>query len=111
MDLDAPEWVEATVRLPRGALGAGETAQVEYFSQHNCELIGLRKRAFLALLRRPGAPEALRIGKDRLVRRDVMLDYLQRIGSNGSVRPPSPELDAADRVLLELDCTPLGRSR
>lgn len=77
-------------------------AQVEYFSQRNCELLGLTKRAFLELLRRPDAPRSVRLGKSRLVRRVDMIDFLERLSLARSVQLPAR--DGADQVLADLGC-------
>lgn len=95
--------VELRIVVPRDQL---PTAPVtEYFSQRNCEtLLGIDRRTFLGLLRRPGAPPVTKIGKLRLVARADMLDYLERLRE---LEPkPVGELDGADRVLLELGCAP-----
>lgn len=85
------------------------TQQVEYFSQRNCELLGLTKRAFLELLRRPGAPRSVRLGKSRLVRRVDMIDFLERLSLAASAEPPAR--DGADQVLAELGCVVRRRRR
>lgn len=84
------------------------TQQVEYFSQRNCDLLGLTKRGFLELLRRPDAPRSVRLGKSRLVRRVDMIDFLERLSL---ARSAEPARDGADRVLAELGCAIPRRRR
>lgn len=83
--------------------------QVEYFSQRNCELLGLTKRAFLELLRRPDAPRSVRLGKSRLVRRVDMIEFLERLSLARSEELPAR--DGADQVLSELGCVVPRRRR
>lgn len=83
--------------------------QVEYFSQRNCELLGLTKRAFLELLRRPDAPRSVRLGKSRLVRRVDMIEFLERLSLARSGELPAR--DGADQVLSELGCVVPRRRR
>lgn len=78
------------------------TQQVEYFSQRNCDLLGLTKRGFLELLRRPDAPRSVRLGKSRLVRRVDMIEFLERLSLARSEQLPAR--DGADQVLSELGC-------
>lgn len=85
--------------------------QVEYFSQRNCELLGLTKRAFLELLRRPDAPSSLRLGKSRLVRRDAMLAFLEKLATKTVTRGTGGDADGADAVLREIGCAPVRRGR
>ena len=100
--------VELRLVVPRSALPA---PPVEYFSQLNCQLLGLGRRQFLELLRRSGAPPVTRVGKTRLVRRDDMIDFLDRIRRGAEERAGKHEdLDDADRVLMEMGCAPKQRS-
>lgn len=82
---------------------------VEYFSQRNADLLGLTKRGFLELLRRPDAPRSIRLGKTRLVRRSDMIDFLERLTVARAAEPP-PQ-DGADEVLAELGCVVPRRGR
>lgn len=95
--------------VPRSALPAPPP---DYYSQRNCELLGLGKRQFLELLRRPGAPPVTRIGKTRLVARADMLDFLERIRHAAAEAAAEREdLDGGDKVLLELGCAPRPNRR
>lgn len=78
----------------------------EYFSQNNCGLLGLTKRAYLRLLRRADGPAVIVSGKLRLVKRDHMLAFLDRLAEERKPMPKARALDGADRLLLELGCTP-----
>lgn len=86
--------------------------QVEYFSQRNCELLGLTKRAFLELLRRPDAPPVSAIGKLRMVRRDAMLAFLEKLAAKTIKRGVTEHgADGADAVLREIGCATVRRDR
>ncbi len=82
---------------------------IEYFSQRNCELLGITKRGFLELLRRPDAPRSIRLGKSRLVRRADMIDFLERVSLAGSAQTSAR--DGADQVLADLGCVVPRRGR
>lgn len=83
--------------------------RVEMISQLNAAVVGLGKRQFLELLRREDAPRVLKVGKLRLVRRDDLLAFLERIGAANDTH--STGFDDADKVLAELGCNvrPKGR--
>ncbi len=83
--------------------------RVEMISQLNAAVVGLGKRQFLELLRRQDAPLTLKVGKLRLVRRDDLLAFLERIGAANDTH--SKGFDDADKVLAELGCNvrPKGR--
>lgn len=102
---DRSDVVELRIAVPREQLPSAPA--VDFYSQENCHLLGLRARQFLELLRRSDAPPATKVGKLRLVRRDRMVDFLERLRE----REPKPvgELDGADRVLMELGCAPQKR--
>ncbi len=88
------------------------TYQVEYFSQRNCELLGLTKRAFLELLRRPDAPPVSAIGKLRMVRRATMLTFLETLAAKTMKRGVvEQQADGADAVLREIGCATVRRGR
>lgn len=96
------EGVELRIVVPRDQLPSAPAP--DFFSQRNCELLGIGVRTYLELLRRPGAPPATRVGKLRLVRREAMLDFIERLRE---LEPkPVAELDGADHVLLEMGCAP-----
>lgn len=99
------ESVELRIVVPRSQLPV--TAPPEYYSQLNCELLGINRRIYLELLRRPGAPAATRIGKLRLVHRDAMLEYMRRLADLAP--KPVEELDGGDRVLMEIGAVPRKR--
>lgn len=107
-EMSAPEDVMgAALVLVRAA--QAPTPQVEYFSQRNCELLGLTKRAFLDLLRRPDAPRCVRVGKGRLVRRADMVEFLERLSLARAAH--APVRDGADQVLADLGCVVRRRHR
>ncbi len=98
---------EVRVVVPRDSLPMAP--RPEYYSQTNSHLLGLSKRAVLELLRRPGAPPVTSVGKLRLVRRDSILAYLDGLAEQKERRMSKdarPSRDEADRLLLELGCTP-----
>lgn len=99
--------VELRIVVPRDQLPTAPAP--DYYSQRNCDLLGLGHRTFLELLRRPGAPTVTRVGKLRLVKRAEMLAYMERL------RELAPRaagaVDGADRVLLELGCAPAPKKR
>ena len=107
--------LELRVVVPRTALE--QPPRPEYFSQHNApELLGLPRRQFLELLRRPDAPAVTRVGKTRLVEREAMLAFLRalrdrereqvaRVDQGGA----GDELDGPGRVLAEIGCVDTGR--
>lgn len=99
--------VELRIVVPRTHLPM--TAPPDFYSQVNCGLLGLPKRTYLELLRRPDAPPVTRVGKLRLVARDDMIAYIQRLRE---VAPKAvAELDDAERLLLEMGCAPRVRAR
>ena len=82
------------------------SAQVEYFSQQNCEaVLGIPARKFLDLLRRPDAPDVRRIGKLRLVPRDAMIAFVDQVGA-GSTSRAARDLDGPNTVLAEIGALP-----
>lgn len=89
----------------------------DFYSQRNCEqLLGLRPRTFLELIRRDDAPAVVKVGKARLVRRDAMLSYLERRESVAKATEPRAaepcRLDGPDLILAEMGCKPSNtRSR
>lgn len=86
----------------------------EYYSQKNCDRLGITPRMFLELLRRSDAPKVMRIGKLRLVPREDMLEFMRRVGEQNAaarVREPEGALDEADRVLLDWGCAPQPKRR
>jgi hypothetical protein len=86
--------------------------QVEYFTQRNCDLLGLTKRAFLELLRRPDAPPVAAIGKVRMVRREAMLAFLEKLAAKTTKRGVAEhDADGADAVLREIGCATVRRVR
>lgn len=104
----ALEGVELRIVIPREAIPAA--SRPEYFSQDNCELLGLKKRAFLRLLREPDAPPVVEVGKRRLVKREHMFRFLDRLSvarsSSPSSSPKPADLDGPDQILAELGCLP-----
>lgn len=104
MTNQADDTVELRLVIPRDAFPVA--ARPDYFSQQNCDLLGLSKRSFLELLRRPDAPPVIRVGKQRLVRRDLMMTFLDGLAEAKPRGPRSAELDGPDQVLTELGCTP-----
>lgn len=101
------EGVELRIVVPRDQLPNAPAP--DFYSQRNCELLGIGVRTYLELLRRPGAPPATKLGKLRLVRREIMLEFIERLRE---LEPkPVAELDGADNVLLELGCAPRKKRR
>lgn len=98
--------IQVVLHLPASAMSS--SAPAEYFSQNNCELLGLTKRQYLELLRRPGAPPALRRGKLRMVARAAMLEFLERLRVE---EEEVVEEDGPDTVLRELGWTGRGARR
>ena len=99
--------VELRIRVPRAQLPAAPPP--EYYSQLNCDQLGITRRIFLELLRKPGAPRPTKVGKLRLVKRAAMLDFLERLRE---LEPKAAaELDGADRVLMEIGAAPRARKR
>lgn len=98
------ESIAVTVAIPRDQLPQG--APPDLYSQRNCDLLGLDARAFLELLRRPGAPSPMKIGKLRCVPREEMLAFMTRLREQQTRVKP---LDGADRLLLGLNCAPRAR--
>lgn len=82
-------------------------------SQETCErTLGLKRRTFLELLRRPDAPPSSSIGKGRLVRRDAMVAFIERLGAKVRERVgEGHEVDGADAVLAEIGCAPVRGRR
>lgn len=101
--------IELKILVPHEQLQ--RAAPPEYYSQRNCDQLGVGHRTFLELLRRPGAPPVLKIGKLRCVKRDLMLAFLERIREQAEreEKIAESELDEADRVLLETGCAPKRR--
>lgn len=99
--------IELRIVVPRDSLPSAPA--VEYYSQVNCELLGLDKRRFLELLRRDGAPPTKKRGKLRLVRRDLMLAYMERL--DDTAPEVVVERDGADEVLLEMGYAPTTRRK
>lgn len=110
---DRDDGVELRIVVPREALAAAEPARAEYFSQHNAEqLLGVPRRTFLELLRRPDAPRVIRHGKLRLVEREAMLAFLRVLRERAPASAANAEqLDGPDGVLAEIGCTPQRRRR
>lgn len=80
-------------------------SRAEFISQHTAEaILGLTPRQFLDLLRRGDAPPVSAVGKLRLVRRDAMVAFLDRLGARAHV---AHEVDGADAVLREIGCAPV----
>lgn len=103
--------IEFRVTIPRSSLP--QMPPADYYSQKNCErLLGMPRRKFLELLRRPGAPEVFRVGKLRMVRRAAFQEFLERIeeAQERADRLDPEELDEADRLLLDMGCTPKGQA-
>src|SRR5262245_40152041 len=92
--------IAVTVAIPRDQLP--QVPPPDYYSQRNCELLGLDERAFLELLRRPGAPKAARLGKLRLVPRAEIVRFIESIRSQIAGTTP---IDGADEVLRKMGCT------
>lgn len=101
--------IEIRLLLPRDALSSAN--RPEYFSQRNCESLGLSRREFLDLLRRADAPPVTHLGKRRLVRSDLLLAYLDRVAVRADTVATTGALDGPDRVLRDLGCTPVRRTR
>lgn len=100
--------VELRLVVPRSALPA---PPVDYYSQITAHLLGLTPRRYLELLRRSGAPPVLRDGRLRLVKRDDMLDYLDRLRQQQEQQAASHEdLDDADKFLMSVGCAPKQKS-
>lgn len=97
--------IEVRIVVPRDALPTAP--RPDYYSQQNCELLGLTKRTFLELLRRPGAPRVTKVGKLRLVRREDILSFLERLAEQQK-DTPDEGVDGPDQVLMELGCVPRG---
>lgn len=103
--------LKLTLEIPRDAFPAG--GEAHYYTQENCHLLGLKKRQYLELLRRPGAPEVTKIGNLRLVKREDFEEFRARIrqaeqqrrqarrGGDGDEKP-----DSADEVLAEVGAAP-----
>jgi hypothetical protein len=72
-------------------------------------VLGLPPRQFLELLRREDAPPVKTVGKARLVRRDAMLVYIERLGAKVRSDDPEQKSDGADAVLREIGCAPVRR--
>lgn len=91
-------------------VAATAPSHAEYLTQKNCmHVLGLAPRQFLELLRREDAPPVTAMGKVRLVRRDLMLVYLERLGAKVRGDDPEQESDGADAVLREIGCAPVRR--
>lgn len=101
--------IELRFVVPRDQLMTAAPAP-DYYSQENCGLLGLTHRAFLELLRSPGAPPARKIGKLRLVERAAMLRFIERQPTAERRTKRDEELSGADRVLLEIGCAPKRRA-
>lgn len=103
--------IELRIMVPRDRLPLAAAPAPDYYSQENCTLLGLTRRAFLELLRTPGAPAVRKLGKLRLVERAAMLRFLERLPTvdRGPAAKPA-EVDGVDRVLFELGCTPQRRA-
>jgi hypothetical protein len=102
------EGVELRVVVPRDQLPS--VAPAELFSQANChQLLGIPPRKFLELLRRDGAPRAQKLGKLRLVRRDEMLAFLDRLRDIDARAETPTVLDEADALLVEMGYSPKRR--
>lgn len=105
-----PEGVELRIVVPRESLPVAPAP--EYYSQRNCDLLGIGHRTYLELLRRPGAPAVTKIGKLRLVKREEMLAFMERLRELERAREiPESELDGADRVLMEMGCAPTKKRK
>ncbi|WP_053230818.1 hypothetical protein [Sandaracinus amylolyticus] len=104
--MSAPDGLELRVVLPTGALPA---ARPDYYSQRNCHLLGITGRQFLELLRRPDAPPVAPIGKLRLVRREALLAFIDRMARHRDGIERS--VDGADEVLREIGCASVRRAR
>jgi hypothetical protein len=86
---------------------ATEVPVTEYVTQKNCmQVVGLTARRFLELLRRDDAPPVIAVGKVRMVRRDHLLTFLDRLRR---VTEPVVEADGAAAVLAEIGCVPTRR--
>ena len=93
-----------TFELPTEGLVV-QAAPPELVSQANCEAaLGLPRAAFLELLREPGAPTTIRVGKLRLVDRVAFVAWLKARASSVE-RPPS-----AAGVLHEMGLVPYKRA-
>ena len=103
----------AALVLVRAAHAAqAPSPRAEYFTQRNCELLGLTKRDFLELLRRRDAPPVSAIGKLRMVRRDAMLAFLEKLAAKTLDRGLAErDADGADAVLREIGCATVRRGR
>ena len=100
--------LELRLVVPREILAGN--MRVEYVSQQNVAVVGLGRRQFLELLRRPDAPRVIKVGKLRLVRREDMLAFLDRVGQSEGAASVE-EMDGADKVLEELGCSVRPRRR
>jgi hypothetical protein len=86
---------------------ATEVPVTEYVTQKNCmQVVGLTARRFLELLRRDDAPPVIAVGKVRMVRRDQLLAFLDRLRR---VTEPVVEADGAAEVLAEIGCVTTRR--
>lgn len=72
-------------------------------------VVGIPPRTFLELLRRRDCPlDVVHLGKLRLVRREALLAWLERIGAPRRPEEPEADLDGADRVLVECGLRPVA---
>lgn len=105
------EPIVLSVPIPR-ELVTMVAAPPELVSQRNVlATVGIPPRAYLELLRRPDAPPVTRLGKLRLVEREVLVTWLRAQARRASTRAPSVEADGADAVLAELGLERVGGRR
>lgn len=102
--------IELKIIVPVDQLPTSPPA--EYFSQENCEqLLGLKRRTFLELLRRVDAPPVTKLGKTRTVERHAMLEFLRRIRERETEARRAGALDEADEILLAEGCLPSSKRK
>lgn len=115
-DLDLLREVLRSELSERPAPASAPAAEVVMITQRNCELtVGLSPRQFLDLLRRDDAPPSARVGKVRLVRREALVGYLDRLATRTrdveTAEPEEPEVDGVEDVLRGIGCATVGRRR